>query len=151
MRFISIGIFAALAAVCAGAVQAQTREDLVRCRAVADEARRLACYDAIALSPASPRSKYEAIALEELETYALSYRGRFVEVSGWLQPGERFFLLKRNAQAARSLPVEFRGLTRSEQQGVRDLCGKGCEATIQGEVGPVNFTTGITADAVIVR
>ena len=151
MRFILLGFVAAGAALCGAAVQAQTSEDLVRCRAITDEARRLACYDAIAISPASPRSKYEAISLEEMETYALSYRGRFVEVSGWLDPGERFFLLKRNEQDARSLPVDFRSLTRAEQQAVRDLCGTGCAATIEGQVGPVNFTTGITADAITVR
>ena len=134
-----------------GAVQAQLREDVVRCKTIEDDARRLACYDALNLSPAAPRSKYESVPLDELQSYALSYRGRLVEVIGWIVPGERFFSLKAGEAETESLPVDFRSLTRAELQAFQEQCGAGCEAVVEGRVGPVNFTTGIVADALIAR
>lgn len=147
-RFLSFLVFCLIGT---GSVQAQLREDILRCRPIEDESRRLACYDAISLSPAAPRSKYEAVPLAELQKYALSYRGRLVEVTGWIDVGERFFFLKADQTEAASLPIDFRSLTRTELQTFRDLCGAGCEASVEGRVGPVNFTTGIVADTLTAR
>jgi hypothetical protein len=150
MRFLRVAFVTALGVWCAGA-HAQSRDDLVRCRAIEDQSQRLVCYDSIALSPAAPRSKYEPVPFEELQNFALSYRGRFVEVTGWIEPGDRFFLLRGNEQNTRSLPVDLRTLSRSEQESTREQCGTGCEATVQGRVDPVNFTTGINAERIIVQ
>jgi hypothetical protein len=132
-------------------VQAQLRDDVLRCRDVQDEGRRLACYDAISLSTAAPRSKYEAVPLTDLQAYALSYRGRLVQVTGWVELAGRFLLLKSAAGEAGSLPVDFRNLTRAELQTFQEGCASGCEAIVEGRVGPVNFTTGIVADTLVAR
>lgn len=127
---------------------AQTREDMLRCRAITDEGRRLACYDDIDLLPAS-RSKYERIDLAELKGFALTYRGQLVETTGWIKPGgERFFLGIDEADE-RPLPIDVNSLPRRDRQAFLDACGDGCEATIQGRVTPVNFTTGIVADTLV--
>lgn len=150
MRLSFLACALACAVVFAGAAHAQTREEFVRCRAIEDDARRLACYDAISLL-SSPRSKYEAVSVEELRDFALSYRGRFVEVVGWVVAGERFLVLKQSGDATQSLPVDIRTLSRAEQQELAEQCGGGCEATVQGRVAPVNFTTGIVADEIVVH
>ena len=151
MRFFPFACFLVFGLTGPDSVQAQIREDVIRCREVQDEARRLACYDAISLSPAAPRSKYETVPLAELLTYALSYRGRLVEVSGWIEPADRFFFLKAAAGEADSLPVDFRNLTRAQLQAFQEGCANGCEAVVEGRVGPVNFTTGIVADTLVAR
>ena len=130
---------------------AQAREDLARCRAIAEDARRLACYDAIQLSPSAPRSKYEPVALADLQGYALSYRGRLIDVTGWIRPERDFYLLGATAQDAKPLPVDVRVLGRRERDQLAQQCPAGCEASIQGRVGPVNFVTGIVAETVLVR
>lgn len=136
--------------VCADASVAQTREDIDRCRAIADEERRLACYDAIELQPA-PRSKYEPVGLVELQNFALSFRGQLVEVTGWIEPGVRVSFLGLDENDERPLPIDTDSLPRRDRQAFLDACGGGCEATVQGRVRPVNFTTGIVAEAVIVH
>lgn len=130
---------------------AQTQEDLARCRIIADDARRLGCYDAIPSSPAAPRSKYERVALAELKTYALSYRGRLIEVVDWIRPERDFFLLGSDAGDKNPLPVDMRALSREQRESLARLCPSGCRATIQGRVGPVNFVTGIVAETVLVH
>ena len=151
MRFFPLLLVAIVSLAWVDGASAQTRAELARCRTIEDDVRRLACYDALASSPAAPLSKYEPVPLEELARYALSYRGRLVEVAGRLEPGERFFALRLESEAPESLPVDFRGLSRGEQQAIREQCGTACRAIVQGEVGPVNFTTGIVAEAVIVQ
>jgi hypothetical protein len=150
MRFFLFACSLAFGVV-AGEAQAQVREEFMRCRAITDDERRLACYDGLNLSTASPLSKYEATALEDLQSYALSYRGRFVEVTGWIIPEGRFLSLRLSEADKRSLPVDIDRLARSDREGLLEICGEGCEALVQGRVGPVNFTTGIVADAVIAR
>lgn len=130
------------------AANAQTLEDMQRCRAISDETRRLACYDAIEIAP-GPRSKYEKVDLAELKSFALSFRGQLVEVSGWVKPGEELFFLGLDAADDRPIPIDFDSLPRRDRQAFLDACGAGCEATVQGRVRPVNFTTGIVADALI--
>ena len=141
-----------LAAVVAlpGAARAQLVEDVSRCRNVDDPARRLACYDQIPLSSAAPRSKYEVVSLADMLGYRLSYRGRLVEVRGWLEPDARFFSIRENEGDPLYLPVDFDALTRRELQAFRQTCGTGCRVIVQGRVGPVNFTTGIVADTLVV-
>ena len=150
MRFFPLACFL-VGLICPGPVQAQIRDDVIRCREIQDETRRLACYDAISLSPAAPRSKYEAVPLADLLTYALSYRGRLVEVSGWIEPADRFFFLRRAAGEGVSLPIDFRNLTRAALQAFQEACATGCEAIVEGRVAPVNFTTGIVADTLVAR
>ena len=150
MRTIIIGL--AFAAILAGAAAglAQTRQDVERCRAINDSLRRLSCYDGIALTEPRPaRSKYETAALEELKAYALSYRGRYVEVTGWVTPGPDLFQLGSDSQDERPLPVDVDALDRRQRQAFEAECGAGCDATIQGRVGPVGFTTGVAADLLI--
>ena len=134
-----------------GPVQAQLRNDVLRCRDIEDDSRRLACYDAMSLSTAAPRSKYEAVPLSELREFALSYRGRLVEVTGWIDVGDRFFSLKSSEADTTALPVDFRSLTRAELQAFREQCAGGCQALVEGRVGPVNFTTGIVADNLVAQ
>ena len=129
---------------------AQSRVDLERCRSINDSLRRLSCYDGITLSQPPPtRSKYEAVPLAELQSYALSFRGRYVEVTGWLTPGPDLFQLTANAGDAQAVPVDVRALDRRQRDAFVEQCGEGCDATIQGRVGPVGFTTGIAADLLI--
>lgn len=135
----------------AGGVQAQTREDMERCRAIENDERRLTCYDAIRLSPGPPRSKYEEVPLEELKSFALSYRGQLVEVTGWLTPGHNFLFLGVDESDEDPIPIDFETMPRRARQAFLDGCGEGCSAAVQGRVRPVNFTTGIVADALIVR
>ena len=135
----------------AAAAQAQTHQELQRCRAMADDARRLACYDAIELSAAAPRSKYEAVDLAELKAYALSFRGRFVEVSGWLRPERGDLLLGLGPEDEDAMPVAIDTLPRRQRDDVLEACGSGCSAIVRGRVRPLNFTTGIVADDVILR
>ncbi len=150
MRFIRSALVL-MSVVLAGDAQAQTREELERCRAMTDDARRLACYDAIPVSPASPRSKYEPVALDELKSYALSFRGRFVEASGWIRPDRNYLFLGLDESDERPMPVEFEALPRRQRDDILEACGSGCEATVRGRVSPVNFTTGIVADDIILR
>jgi hypothetical protein len=42
-------------------------------------------------------------------------------------------------------------LPRHERETFLEKCGSGCDATVQGRVRPVAFTTGIVADAIIVH
>jgi hypothetical protein len=136
-----------------GALGAQAQDgdgsDLLRCRAIPDEQRRLACYDAIIVPSASPLSKYEVVPLEELRSYALSYRGRLIETEGWLKPGETYLFLGKDADDPAPMPVDAANLTRHARETLLEQCGEGCRAKVQGVVRPVNFTTGIVADSVI--
>jgi len=126
--------------------EAQTREDVLRCRSISDQTRRLTCYDAIELLGA-PRSKHEILDLSELKNFALSYRGDLIAVSGWIKPGEDgVLLLGFDASDPDPMPVDFEQLSRRNIEDFLEACGGGCEATVQGRVQPVKFTTGIVAD-----
>jgi hypothetical protein len=137
--------------VWAAAAQAQMHQELQRCRVIADDARRLACYDAIEPSAAAPRSKYEAIDLAELKAYALSFRGRFVEVSGSLRPERDYLLLRLGSEDEHPMPVAIETLPRRQRDDILEACSSGCSAIVRGRVRPLNFTTGIIADDVILR
>lgn len=145
MRF-SLSASAIVLSLIAAAAEAQFPEDVSRCRAIEDDARRLDCYDAIGLPAPLVSGKYEAVPLAELKDYALSFRGRLVEVGGWIAPAGDFLFLKLDEADPTSIPVEFGSLPRRLQQSFLEQCGAGCAATVQGRVGPVNFTTGIVAD-----
>ena len=133
----------------ASAAPAQMRREIETCRAIADDALRLQCYDGIGLPRAgAPRPKYERVELGELEEYPLSYRGSLVEVTGWLIPSGDFFLVKTDPEAADALPVEAEALTRHQLQSILATCAEGCGAIVQGKVAPVNFSTGIIADTI---
>jgi hypothetical protein len=148
MRFVaSIGLILAGLSWSAAA-GGQNLEDMQLCRAIADDAKRLACYDAIDVAP-GPRPKYEVVELSDLKTYALSYRGQLVEVSGWVKPSGELLFLGADAGDARPIPIDFDSLQRRDKQAFLNACGAGCQATVQGRVKPVNFTTGIVADALI--
>jgi hypothetical protein len=134
----------------AGAAQSQTREDMLRCRSISDEARRLACYDAVELA-GNPRRKYEILDLTELKSFALTYRGDLVEVIGWIKPEGDFLFLGVDQADTKPLPIDFESISRRDQEAFLGACGEGCEATVQGRVGPVNFTTGIVADTLTAR
>jgi hypothetical protein len=131
--------------------QAQSRVEMERCRAIADETRRLKCYDAIQLSTSAPRSKYERVDLGEFKKYALTYRGNLVEVTGWITPGSELLQLGSDEADTTPVPVEFDNLSRRDREDFLTACGAGCEATVQGRVKPVNFTTGIAADVLFVH
>jgi hypothetical protein len=150
MRLVCLLVPMMLAVSC-GVAGAQTREEMTRCRAIEDEARRLVCYDAIELAPASRLSKYEPVELTELKDYALTYRGRFVEVVGWVAPERDYLFLGSEAADDAPMPVEIETLPRRQRDDILEQCGTGCEATVRGRVAPVRFTTGIVADDVIVR
>ena len=141
----------ALAVLTIGAVgaRAQDASDLLRCRSIADEERRLTCYDAITIPSASPLSKYEVVPLEELRSYALTYRGRLIETEGWLKPGKTYLFLGQDAGDPNPVAVDAANLTRRAREALLEQCGEGCRAKVQGAVRPVNFTTGIVADSVI--
>jgi hypothetical protein len=141
----------ALLVFIATSAQAQETSEIVRCRAIADNDRRLACYDAIPTRSGSLLSKYEAVSLDELKDFALTYRGRLVEVTGWLTPGSSYLFLGLDKDDARPMPIDAENLERRARETLLERCGEGCEATIQGRVRPVNFTTGIMADMVIAR
>jgi hypothetical protein len=148
MRFVCFALTILAGIVCPVIASAQMRVELEQCRAITDDARRLECYDSITLGP-STRSKYDVVPLDELIDFALSYRGDLVEVTGWVTPGDDFFSLGIGADSEDSMPVDFKLLSRHERESFLDQCGEGCEATVQGTVRPVNFTTGIVADAII--
>lgn len=148
MRFVFALVLLALGVH--GAV-AQTRVEMERCRAIADATARLACYDAIQLSPSSALSKYEVLDLSELKSFALSYRGDLVEVSGWVTPGAELMEIGADAADKNTIPIDDDLLSRRDRQSFVEACGKGCEATVQGRVRPVNFTTGIVADTIFVN
>ena len=136
------------AVLLAASAHAQTREDILRCREIVDTERRLACYDAIELS-GSPRSKYEVVDISELKGFALSYRGHLVEVQGWIKPGGDLLLLGVDEADQSTIPIDFQALPRRDREAFLQACAEGCEATVQGRVRPVNFTTGIVADALV--
>lgn len=135
----------------AGIACAQEASEIIRCRAIADNERRLECYDRIPVARASPLNKYENVALEEFKEFALSYRGRLIETTGFLRPGASYFSLGLDADDATPIPIDPENLQRRAREVLLERCGDGCEATVQGRVRPVNFTTGIVADAVIAR
>ncbi len=151
MKRAALALFACCSLVSGTGVWAQTHEEINRCRGIADDARRLACYDAIRLSPLLPPSKYERLAIADLQNYALSYRGRLVEVEGWIRPERDFYLLGAALDDPRPLPVDVRVLGRRERDQLAGQCAAGCAVLIQGRVGPVNFVTGIVAETVLVR
>lgn len=144
-------LIAVFAVSAAGTAFAQARGDLERCRVIADDPGRLACYDAIPLTGSSPASKYESVALGDFKAYALSYRGDLVEVAGWVRPVGTLLMLGANAEDERAIPVEYDGLPRRDREAFLAACGQGCQAAVQGRVRPVNFTTGISADALKLR
>jgi hypothetical protein len=149
MRFVSSVLAIAFAAAWTTGADAQTRREMEVCRSISDEGRRLACYDAIELLGAT-RRKYEILDLSELKSFALSYRGNLVEVGGWIEPGEEGLLFLGVDQAdPEPMPVDFEQLSRRDREDFLEACGGGCEATVQGRVRPLNFTTGIVADALI--
>ena len=135
-----------------GISAASAQEDEVGlCRGIEDDARRLECYDTIPLRPGLLRRKYEIVPLEELRTYRLSYRGRFVEVDGWVTPSGEYLLLGASAEDPGTMPVEIEALPRRDREAVLEQCARGCAAVVRGRVNPVNFTTGIVADAIVAR
>ncbi len=146
---IRAGLAITVLAMSAVGALAQVSGDLLRCRAMTDEQRRLACYDAILVPSASPLSKYEVVPLEELRSYALSYRGRLIETEGWLVPGESYLFLGEGLGDAAPIPIDANNLTRRARETLLEQCGEGCRAKVQGVVRPVNFTTGVVADSVI--
>jgi hypothetical protein len=148
MRFVASIVIVVFGFAWSGAAAAQTRADMERCRSISDEGRRLTCYDAIELSPA-PRSKYEVVDLAELKSFALSYRGQLVEVTGWIKPDEDLLSLGLDEVDPRPIPVDIESLPRRDRQSFLEACGAGCKATVRGRVRPVSFTTGIVADALI--
>ena len=150
MRFVYPLMGFVLGVAACGAATAQTREDILRCRSISDEARRLACYDAVELT-GNPRRKYEILDLTELKSFALTYRGDLVEVIGWIRPANDLLFLGIDEGDQTPLPVDFEGVARRDREAFLRACGEGCEATVQGRVGPVNFTTGIVADALTAR
>lgn len=150
MRLVLWTVLVALGLGWSGA-WAQSRVEMERCRAIADDARRLKCYDAIQLSTSAPRSKYERVDLGEFKKYALSYRGDLVEITGWITPSTELLRLGSDENDDRPIPVEFATLSRRDRQDFLSACGDGCEATVQGRVKPVNFTTGIAADVLFVH
>ncbi len=150
MRFVVSLILVVLGLGC-GAALAQSRVEMERCRAIADEGRRLKCYDAIELSTSGPRTKYERVDLGEFKKYALSYRGDLVELTGWVVPAGDLLELGSDETDKSPVPLEFGSLSRRDREEFLAACGAGCEATVQGRVKPVNFTTGISADALFVH
>jgi hypothetical protein len=150
MRFAAPLVAFLIALGWGASASAQTLEDMQRCRAISNEARRLACYDAIDLVSA-PKPKYEPVDISELKGFALSYRGQLVEVSGWVKPGPESFSLGVDEADERPMPIDFDSLSRRDRQAFLSACGDGCEATVQGRVTPVNFTTGIVADSIVAR
>jgi hypothetical protein len=134
----------------AGAAQSQTREDMLRCRSISDDDRRLACYDAVELT-GNPRRKYEILDLTEVKSFALTYRGNLVEVIGWIKPADDFLFLGVDQADPKPLPVDFASIPRRDREAFLRACGEGCDATVQGRVAPVNFTTGIVAETLIAR
>jgi hypothetical protein len=149
MRKVGSG-FLVLLALC-GSASAQSRAAMERCRAILDPERRLACYDAIDLAISPPRAKYEVVELSELKQFALSYRGDLVEVSGWVTPGNELLTLGGDEADTDTIPIEFESLSRQDRRNFLTACGEGCRATVQGRVMPVNFTTGIVADALFLN
>jgi hypothetical protein len=144
-------VFVFAVALAAGAAHSQTREDMLRCRSISDDTRRLACYDAVELT-GNPRRKYEILDLTELKTFALTYRGDLVEVIGWIKPAEdNLLFLGVDQDDPKPLPIDFEAIPRRDRDAFLSACGAGCEATVQGRVGPVNFTTGLVADTLIAR
>jgi hypothetical protein len=97
------------------------------------------------------RRKYEAVPLEELSTYRLSYRGRFVEVEGWVVPSGEYLSLGAKPDDSAVMPVEIEALPRRDREAFLEQCASGCAAVVRGRVSPVNFTTGIVADTVVIR
>jgi hypothetical protein len=143
--------YAMLLSALASTAGAQTHADLARCRAIADDARRLECYDAIEPLGARTLSKYEVVPLDDFTAFALGYRGRFVELSGRMSLVGDYAMLALEAGDAESVPVEFKNLSRQELRAIREACPETCEATVQGRAAPVRFTTGVVADAVVVH
>ena len=150
MRLVLSLVLAALTLGMDGA-HAQSRADMERCRAIQDPTRRLACYDAIDLAISLPRAKYQVVELSELKQFALSYRGDLVEVSGWIKPDGETLSLGTDEADTRPVPIEDEMLSRRDRQTFLSSCASGCRATVRGRVMPVNFTTGIVADALLVN
>src|SRR3954464_4532531 len=111
MRFVASIGFVLVGMLCGGFAEAQTLDDMLRCRAISDGTRRLACYDAIEVAPA-PKPKYEKVDLSDLKNYALSYRGELVEVSGWVKPGPELFFLGADQSDTHPIPIDFELLAR---------------------------------------
>jgi hypothetical protein len=74
-----------------------------------------------------------------------------VEASGWIRPDRNYLFLGLDESDERPMPVEFEALPRRQRDDILEACGSGCEATVRGRVSPVNFTTGIVADDIILR
>ena len=141
---IMVGVFAA-------AGLAQTRDEVLLCRSIAEPMRRLACYDALRLSPAAPAGKYEPVPLAEFAESPLAYRGRLVAVTGPVTAAAGEFSLEVDGASGKRLPLDLSALPRRVQESVRAACGETCQATVQGRVAPVAFVTGIVADNVTVH
>ncbi len=149
MRFSCFALLTLIGVSWSCAAPAQMRGDLARCRSITDDTRRLECYDGLSAEPDFPRlGKYNSVALQELKAFPLSYRGRFVEVRGWLVPTPDIFELKLDEQDPRPFPVNVESLSRHDRETLVQRCGAGCPALVRGKVGPVAFVTGIVADSI---
>lgn len=151
MRFCIVSL-TLLFLIGANMAEAQTREDLLRCRAVSEDIRRLGCYDRLRLPrEASGGGKYESITLEELKGDLLGYRGQLVDVSGRLIIALNRLSLSLADDDPAPVPLDVSAMSRNQRQAVIDACGEGCQAVVRGTVGPVAFTTGIVADSVSIE
>ena len=142
---------AVLFSMLASLAAAQTHADLARCRAIADDARRLDCYDAIEPLGAANLSKYEVVPIEDFRAFALGYRGRFVELRGRMTLADDSATLAIDAQDREAIPIGLENLSRQELRAIQGACPDGCDATVQGRAAPVRFTTGVVADTVVVH
>lgn len=149
MRFNRLVLLTLAGVAWSCAAPAQLRGDFARCRSIEDDARRLECYDGLDAAPSFPTlGKYSSVELQELKAYPLSFRGRLVEVRGWLVPTSDIFELKLDEQDASPFPVNVESLSRHDRETLVSACGPGCPALVRGKVGPVAFVTGIIADSV---
>lgn len=131
---------------------AQDRNNLVRCKAIADNGARLFCYDKAVQPPLQViKQEYRAMRLAELKVDIGDLLGSKVEVPGFMKlvNGDVAFLWAGETSDGIYIPVYTSRLSRDLRLLLVTQCVNGCSVITRGRAGTsaAGFSNGIIADS----
>jgi hypothetical protein len=121
-------------------------QDLSTCRAIPDDAKRLACFDKFVIPGAPQRSgEYQKLSLTDFKLDQAQLKGHRVAVDGSLWSFGGMVLLKSGLADFSPVMVKMDAVPRDQRKQLIEQCQQGCEVTVLGTVGDTGFATGIIA------